>query len=590
MDWKIVVGLVIALGAFFVFQQCSDDVAPDYDQLRTQEKNQRQQKLNQEKQLVQKKIEQEAIDVAVKTRGKRPAPRAVSLETDDFKAIFNTRGGSLTSFALKNPQYVETPRDWNTGVRIEDAEELVPIDLVTTRTELSPKLEEKNYAWYEINQPLRFDIYEGIPSLLSKTDYYIVDQSDHSLTFRYKQPNTPVVITKKFELDKNSNIFQLWLTATVTNISDSKVAFRSSVVQQGYQHVSEAGGGMMSKQPNLLNGICRYGDTLERRPWNDEDWANQPFSGIGNISFVGVETNYFLNAMIPADDTPASCRMSTRLFTPPGGPSNGEGVIRAELRYAEIELQPGQSKTFRVKNYLGPKRFQVLQQVGNHLEESVDFGMLAPICRLLLIILFFFQKFVINWGLSIILLTLVVKVALMPLTHQSFKSADRMKALKPEVDKLNEKFKDDAQAKQKATMGLYKKHKVNPLGGCIPSLVQMPIWISLYWTLRASPELYRAPFFGWITDLSSPDPFFVTPVLMGAAMFLQQRFTPMAGDNAQAKMMMYFMPIMFSGMMLFLPSGLTLYILVNTVLSIFHQVFIHRRASHAVKAVSKKGK
>jgi YidC/Oxa1 family membrane protein insertase len=179
---------------------------------------------------------------------------------------------------------------------------------------------------------------------------------------------------------------------------------------------------------------------------------------------------------------------------------------------------------------------------------------------------------------AIILLTVLVKVVLMPLTHKSFQSAEKMKALKPEIDKINEKFKDDAAAKQKETMAMYKQHKVNPLGGCLPSLLQMPIWFALYSTLRASPELYRAPFFGWIQDLSNPDPYFVTPVIMGAAMFVQQKFTPMMGDSAQAKMMLYFMPIMFSAMMLFLPSGLTLYILVNTVLSIAHQLYIHRRS------------
>jgi YidC/Oxa1 family membrane protein insertase len=126
-------------------------------------------------------------------------------------------------------------------------------------------------------------------------------------------------------------------------------------------------------------------------------------------------------------------------------------------------------------------------------------------------------------------------------------------------------------------MALYKRNKVNPLGGCLPTLLQMPIWFALFRTLRASPELYRADFFGWIHDLSSPDPYYITPVVMGGMMFLQQRFTPMAGDSAQAKMMMYFMPIMFTGFMLFLPSGLTLYILVNTVLSIAHQAIIHRR-------------
>ena len=318
--------------------------------------------------------------------------------------------------------------------------------------------------------------------------------------------------------------------------------------------------------------------------WNDEDFRH-PYSGVGQVSFVGVQTNYFLSAMVPSGDTPASCHIAA-VVHPMRDEADQWGRVEAELRFAETELEPGKSEIFKIKNYLGPKRYRQIQAVGHHLEESVDFGFFWPICQILLSILFFFQSFVVNWGVSIILLTVVVKVALMPLTHKSFQSAEKMKALKPEIDKINEKFKDDPQAKQRETMATYKQNKVNPLGGCIPSLLQMPIWIALFSTLRASPELYRAPFFGWIHDLSNPDPYFITPVLMGAMMFLQQRFTPMTGDSAQAKMMLYFMPIMFTAMMLFLPSGLTLYILVNTVLSIGHQMIIHRRSQS--KAESQK--
>jgi YidC/Oxa1 family membrane protein insertase len=152
------------------------------------------------------------------------------------------------------------------------------------------------------------------------------------------------------------------------------------------------------------------------------------------------------------------------------------------------------------------------------------------------------------------------------------------------MDRLNEQYKDDPQEKQRAIMAMYKQKGVSPLGGCLPMLLQMPIWFALFRTLRSSPELYRAPFFGWITDLSNADPYFITPVVMGGMMFIQQRMTPMGTDNAQMKMMMYFMPVMFTVMMAFLPSGLTLYILVNTVLSILHQ-WVLKKNSDAAAAV-----
>ncbi len=561
MDWKVFTVIIVGLGIFFLVYQCQKEDRPDYDQLQAQKRAELAEEHTRKKETAakqQKKVKQEQARAA---RGERPVPQDVALETDEFTAVFTTRGAALKQFTLKNPQYLEPPRNWTTALRDEEAE-YTPVDLVTT-----------DVAKFERNAPLRFTIYEGLDGLLEDADFQLVEQSEQLVVFRYAQPDVPVVITKKFELGKSNAPYQLWMTTQVTNTGPTKIAFRAAVNQVGYQHGTEAEGGIFSKQPNLLQGICRHNEEVYRESWQE---IEKPFSGVGAISFAGVETNYFLNAMIPGDQTPVTCFINATRYWTPTGQSAGATAV-AQLRYAEVELNPGQSKVFKIKNYLGPKRFTLLRSVGHSLEEAVDFGdYLWPICRVLLSLLLFFQSLVVNWGVAIILLTVMVKIVLMPLTHQSFKSADRMKALKPQVDVINEKYKDNPQEKQKAVMGLYKQNKVNPLGGCLPMLLQMPIWIALYQTLRTSPELYRAEFFGWITDLSSADPYFVTPIVMGALMFLQQRFTPMAGDAAQAKMMMYFMPVMFTAMMLFLPSGLTLYILVNTVLSIIHQLLIRR--------------
>jgi YidC/Oxa1 family membrane protein insertase len=561
MDLKILIVVVLGSLIFFLAYQCTRDERPNFDQIQAQERAARATEFNQKKEEKLRQRKEKAREKVKTVLGERPAPTDAVLETDDFKAVLTTRGAALKHFTLKNPQYLEAPRDWSTALRNADAPTYVPVDLVST-----------DAGKFELNAPLRYEIYEGLDELLPKVDYELVEQSDKHVVFRYAQAGLPVVILKKFELDPNQGAYQLWLTVQVTNIGSEKLQFRPAVTQVGFQHDSETEGGMFSKQPNLMNGICRHNDEVYREPWSG---IEAPFSGIGNISFAGVETNYFISAMIPADETPVSCFVTAEKYRSQGAPAGG--ITKTEIRWSEVELDPGQSKTFKVKNYLGPKRFAMLRTVGHNLEEAVDFGdFLWPICRVLLSLLLFFQSVFANWGVAIIVLTVMVKVVLMPLTHQSFKSADRMKELKPQVDAINEKYKSDPQAKQKAVMGLYKQNKVNPLGGCLPMLLQMPIWISLYSTLRTSPELYRANFFGWINDLSSADPYFVTPIVMGALMFLQQRFTPTMGDAAQAKMMMYFMPVMFTGMMLFLPSGLTLYILVNTVLSIAHQVLIRR--------------
>lgn len=566
MDWKILIVVIAVLLGFFTVRKCSEGETPDYDRVMAKQRAERQtqfrEQQNQEEEQEKRKLQEEARKVV----GERPAEKTATLETSEYKMVLTTRGGTLKNFTLKNPQYLEPPRDWDSGLRNEDAKEYTPVDIVTT-----------NSRDYDRYNPLRFEVYEGIDALLPDADYELVEATKTKAVFRHTHPGLPVVIHKKFEIADESQPFQAWLTIRVTNTGDPKLTFRAGVSQYGYQHQSEAKGSMFSKQPNLMQGICLYEETTYREPWNE---IEESFIGVGNISFTGVETNYFIGAMVPAGDTPSTCGISTILANKyQSADSQPWGIVKASLNFGQVELKKGESKVFRVKNYLGPKRYRVLQSAGHGMEQSVDFGWLAPICQGLLWMLFAFQSMVSNWGVAIILLTVVVKVVLMPLTHRSFQSAERMKALKPEVDKINERFKDDAQKKQQEIMALYKQNGVNPLGGCLPTLLQMPIWFALFSTLRASPELYRAPFFGWINDLSNPDPYFVTPIVMGAMMFVQQRFTPMTGDSAQAKMMMYFMPIMFTAMMLFLPSGLTLYILVNTVLSIGHQIIIHRKHS-----------
>jgi YidC/Oxa1 family membrane protein insertase len=559
MDWKIIAVIVAALALFFFVRQCGKDGSPKYDEIQAQERAERASSLDQKKVKEAEEARRDLEASARAVRGGRAAEETVALETVDFKATLTTRGGSLRAFTLKDQQYKEPPRNWADGTRNEKADAFVPVNLVTT-----------NPDTWDVNNPLRFEVYEGLPGLLPEADYRIVERTTDKVVFEYDQPGLPIVITKKFEVDKDSGPYQIWLTVQVRNRGPSRQRFRAAVVQQGYQHPSEKSGGMFSKPPNLQQAICRYGGSTFR---STIEKLTAPFSGMG-VSFAGVETNYFLAAMIPGDKTPTTCFAY----------GTAQQVIRTELRFGEVELEPGAARIFKVKNYLGPKRFRVLRAVGHELTEAVDFGWLWPICQFLLALLLAFQSWFVNWGVAIIMLTVVVKVVLTPLTHKSFVSAERMRQLKPQVDELNEKYKDDAQAKQKAMMDLYKQNGVNPLGGCLPTLLQMPIWIALYTTLRTSPELYRAPFFGWIRDLASPDPYFVTPIVMGALMFVQQRITPMAGDSMQNKMMMYFMPIMFTAMMLFLPSGLTLYILVSTVLSILHQWYIHRRSPRAALA------
>lgn len=581
MDWKILLLVVSLLGVFFLVRTCGEEER-SFDDIQAEEQARRHTEQT-VAQVKQKASQTEALlQQARQERGERPSEDTATLETEDFVAVITSRGAALSRFRLKNVQYRQAPRDWTTGLRPEvEEEQLVPIDLVTT-----------NVREYEQNAPLRFEVYDGLFGLLPDSDWEILERGPRRIRLRYAQPGLPAVFYKKFELPEQGSPYELWVTVRVENQGSNKLSLKTGFVQQGYQHEEETGGSIFSSPPDLLQGICRADGSTVRKSWKDMD---RPVSAVGNLAFTGVETNFFVSAMIPTGDIASSCLLDVRKGM---DPRTGKmfGVLRSELRFAEVTIEPGGSQIFKASNYLGPKRFSVLKQSGHELVQAVDFGFFWPIARIMLAMLLAFHDWMGNWGLAIILLTFIVKVVLIPLTHRSFKSAEKMRALKPEIDKLNEKYKDDASAKQQAIMALYKQHGVNPLGGCLPSLLQMPIWIALYSTLRTAPELYRAPFFGWIQDLSVADPFFVTPLVMGVMMFFQQRMTPMGGDPLQAKMMQWLMPIMFTGMMLFLPSGLTLYILVNTTLSIIHQMVIHRKRPDGVAAkaspsafLSKKG-
>ncbi|MBN2718443.1 MAG: membrane protein insertase YidC [Deltaproteobacteria bacterium] len=553
MDWKILVGVIVFLFAFVIYQKCSDDGPADYDKIQAEKQAERESKFNRKQVMAQSEGREKAVAAARRKRGPRKAEKTATIETDLFRAEITTLGGALKSYSLKHDQYMHPPRDWSTGLKNADAP-LEHINLVTT----NPK--SKYWAAF----PLRFHIYEGLDGLLPDADFEIVKNTKTMALLRYEQADMPVVIYKKFEVAKADNPYQMWLTVRVFNKGDETISFRPGVIQTGFQPEEEAESGIFAPQPNLMVGTCYANGELFAEPWEEIEQTHIST----NVKFAGVGSNYFVSAMIPGDAKPTTCRVS----------QEASRVIRADLQWGELDVKPGKDVILKVKNYIGPKKVQILETVGGNVDKSVDYGWFAPICRFLLFVLFQLQAVVVNWGVAIILLTVMIKLLLIPLTNKSFKSSNAMKALKPEMDKLNEKYKDDPQEKQKAIMALYKSKGVNPLGGCLPMLLQMPIWFALFRMLRSSPELYRAPFFGWITDLSDADPYFITPLVMGGMMFVQQKMMPMTGDNAQAKMMLYFMPIMFTVMMAFLPSGLTLYILVNTVLSILHQWILQKRS------------
>ena len=238
--------------------------------------------------------------------------------------------------------------------------------------------------------------------------------------------------------------------------------------------------------------------------------------------------------------------------------------------------------------FAGPKDIGALSAAGHGLVDSLDFGWFTPLCKPLLWLMEFFYRMVPNWAIAILLLTVSVKLLLLYWTYKSYVSMREMQRLKPKMDELKERYKEDRQKLNKAMMDLYKRNKVNPLGGCLPMLIQLPIYFALYRTIYAAPSLYQADLFLWIQDLSKPDPYFVLPILLGVIMLFQQRLS--SATMSQNKMLMFGLPVMFTIMMLFLPSGLVYYILVNSTLSIAQQSYIYKMGSNDTKTPGPKKK
>ncbi len=284
--------------------------------------------------------------------------------------------------------------------------------------------------------------------------------------------------------------------------------------------------------------------------------------------------HYFLGAWVPAADEHNIAYSKS--------PSARPYVLG--LRSAEATVvAPGETQRFGTALYIGPKEQKQLAEVSESLKLTVDYGMLTFLAQPLFWLLKYIEKLVGNWGWSIVILTLLIKLVFYKLSETSYRSMANMRRVTPKITQIRERYGDDRQRMSQAMMDLYKKEKINPLGGCLPILVQIPVFIALYWVLLESVELRQAPFILWIQDLSIRDPFYVLPLLMGISMFLQQQLNPPPPDPIQAKVLKV-LPFVFTLFFAFFPSGLVLYWLVNSVLSILQQWYITRRIEKAADA------
>ncbi|MGC4119021.1 MAG: membrane protein insertase YidC [Myxococcales bacterium] len=496
-------------------------------------------------------------------------PKALPFSTKTHDFVFSNKGGGLEKAIVKNGG-VWAQRKFESRNKSEKGE-LLPVDMVRPRS--GAALPGATELKGDLSMPLNA--------------MYEAEAGANSVTFRGQTGDAHV--EKRFTWFDGS--YELRVEVSVTN---KGAAPKHTVLGITYpawvDPKTEQTGSFFSPPTEISQVMCRHGNSNETLG-KEKELKTKNFPG--PVQFVAFDERYFLGAFYPRFTEPSSCT----LLSNPGG--DRDATLEADLG----TLMPGQTVKREFGLYLGPKELNELQRVdlqnklgagvtalgqvpqaGSQLQldpeiaKSIDFGWWEVICRFLLFLLKNFQKGVVNWGIAIVLLTVLVKLVLYPLSVKQMASMESMRKLQPKIAELQKKYAGDKEKLNMEQMRLYQENKVNPFGGCLPILIQMPVWIALYRTLLSSFELYREPLLSfWITDLTAHDPYYILPLAMGVTMFITQKMQPAMGDPTQAKVMLYFMPIFFTFLMLSLPAGLTLYIFTNNLLSIAQQKYLQHK-------------
>tara|TARA_B100001250_G_C19809394_1_gene795052 strand:- start:1284 stop:2921 length:1638 start_codon:yes stop_codon:yes gene_type:complete len=390
---------------------------------------------------------------------------------------------------------------------------------------------------------------------------------DGKTSVKYIWQQGDIEVIKTYSLSENS--YAVSLEQEVTNYSSRGYSFVPYV--QLVKRNAEVERSMFDVETYSFDGGIIYdGDSYEKL--YPDDLKKNQYSQTHNAGWAANIKHHFLVAFLPplgeAYKYEATHSESDRL--------NKISAISLETR----NVSSGQSETAETTLFIGPKLQKQLRTTRDGLERSVDYGKLSFLASPLFWLLENIFEYVANWGLSIILVTLLIKIIFFRLTESSGKSMARMRELQPRLKAIQDRYENDKQAQSKATMDLYQKENVNPMAGCLPMLIQIPFFIAFYWVLLESVEIRQAPFFLWLNDLSSRDPYFVLPILMGLGMWFQQKLNPAPPDPTQAKVMAI-LPIMFTGLFAWFPSGLVLYWLTNSLLSIAQQWRINKRIETA---------
>ena len=475
-------------------------------------------------------------NVPRETTPHRPTEK-VTLESERLHLVLTSEGAGLEEASLKGDKF-------------------------TRHKEGNKEQSQVNLVEVHAGEPLPLStVFKGAGGadlVPANAAYEVLRHDSHSASFRTVTGG--LTVTKTFTLDPTA--YRLDLNVEV----ESAAALVGSVAVLSASHGEAPSGGFFSSRSNVpARTICMAGTKIERVAVG----AKKPsWDGPGAAAFAGIDEQYFLSAVLPPVDAAATCHLEV----------NPQGSMIASLT-TPLALSPGTPAKLAFITYQGPKDQEELAAVAKPLKDSIDLGFWSIIANLLLGVMKFFYKVVPphNWGVAIILLTVAMKLLTLPLQHKSMKSMQEMQRIQPQLEEMKKKFAGDTQRQNLEQMKLFKEHGVNPMGSCLPMLIQMPIWFALYTALGVSVELYNSVFIpGWINDLTARDPYFILPVAMGVTMILTQVLTPSPMSNPSQKTMGFAMSGFFALLMFTYPAGLTLYIFTNNVLSILQQMYLRR--------------
>jgi YidC/Oxa1 family membrane protein insertase len=471
----------------------------------------------------------------------------ITVKTKRFEAVFSERGGSLRSFKLADYKERLGDKALKELIQVQEPDQyLLQLEWIKQTPPTSP------LAFFQADR-----------TSLELTP----QQPQGSLTFRsVSDQGITVIKTYTFSYDS----YRIGLELKVVNRSSKPLEGNLALIFQNRFPKTDAAAAAFQGQLTLING------KFEEKNISKFDKESVL---TGKIEWGALSDTYFMGALAPVDSEgivslktsrPDPERLMTTFILPP------------------LNLPPGAEKTFQYALYFGPRDLNILTPLNLQLDKAVNFGFFDIVSKPLLWVLNFFYGYLHNYGWAIILLTILVKIVFWPLTHKSYKSMKDMQKLQPKMAKIREKHKDNREQMNQEMMALYKTYKVNPMGGCLPMVIQIPVFFALYSLLGYAIELRHAPFLLWINDLAAPDrlpigvpiPYVgegipVLTLLMGASMFIQQKMTPTTGDPTQAKVML-FLPVVFTFMFINFAAGLVLYWLVNNVLSIGQQYYINQ--------------